>query len=97
MLLHFFAGVKAILSKLGVKDIDSNLATAIRTTVVLIASWLLVLITGVIENIYKISFQTLLFLILSGFSTGVSWIFYFKAIKLGDVNKVAQLIKAVLF
>lgn len=89
-----FAGLTAILSKIGVKDIDSNLATAIRTTVVLIASWILVLITGSITEFTSISLKTFIFLMLSGFSTGASWIFFFKAIKFGDVNKVAPIDKS---
>ena len=90
----FFAGLTAILSKLGVEDIDSNLATAIRTTIVLLVSWVLVLITGTIKEINLVTSKTLVFLMLSGFSTGASWIFYFKAIKFGNVNKVAPIDKS---
>lgn len=90
----FFAGLTAILSKLGVEDVDSNLATAIRTTVVLFVSWILIIITGSIKEIILVDKKTLLFLALSGFSTGASWIFYFKAIKFGHVNKVAPIDKS---
>ncbi|WP_099203650.1 EamA family transporter [Miniphocaeibacter massiliensis] len=89
-----FAGITAILSKIGVEDVDSNLATSIRTTVVLISAWILVFITGVVKEISEITTRTLFFLMLSGFSTGASWICYFKAIKLGDVNKVTPIDKS---
>ncbi|RVU54524.1 EamA family transporter [Anaerosphaera multitolerans] len=90
----FFAGVTSILSKIGVKDIDSNLATAIRTTVVLVSAWLLVILTGSINRLTEVSLKTFIFLMLSGFSTGASWIFYFKALKYGDVNKVTPIDKS---
>lgn len=90
----FFAGITAILAKIGIKNTDSNLATAIRTIVILIFSWLMVFIVGSQNMIYQISSQSLLFLILSGLSTGASWLCYFKALQLGDVNKVTPIDKS---
>ena len=90
----FFAGATSILAKIGVKDIDSHVATAIRTIVVLIFSWIMVFIVGSQGTIGNISGKTLTFLILSGFATGASWLCYFKALQLGDVNKVVPLDKS---
>lgn len=90
----FFAGVTSILAKIGVKDIDSHVATAIRTIVVLIFSWIMVFIVGSQGTIGDISGTTLIFLILSGFATGASWLCYFKALQLGDVNKVVPIDKS---
>ena len=90
----FFAGITAILAKIGMQNINSTLATAIRTIVVLAFSWLMVFVVGSQNEISRISGNTLLFLILSGFSTGASWLCYFKALKLGDVNKVAPIDKS---
>ena len=89
-----FAGLTAILAKIGIKNVDSNLATAIRTIVILIFSWLMVFIVGSFETITNISSHTLIFLILSGMATGASWICYFKALQLGDVNKVTPIDKS---
>lgn len=90
----FFAGITAVLSKIGVKDIDSNAATAVRTAVVLILSWIIVFAGGAWKDIANISQKTLTFLILSGLSTGASWLCYFKALQRGDVNKVASVDKS---
>ncbi len=90
----FFAGATSILAKIGVKDIDSHVATAIRTIVVLIFSWIMVFIVGSQGTIGNISGKTLAFLILSGFATGASWLCYFKALQLGDVNKVVPIDKS---
>ena len=90
----FFAGATSILAKIGVKDIDSHVATAIRTIVVLIFSWIMVFIVGSQGTIGNISGKTLTFLILSGFATGASWLCYFKALQLGDVNKVVPIDKS---
>ena len=90
----FFAGATSILAKIGVKDIDSHVATAIRTIVVLIFSWIMVFIIGSQGTIGNISGKTFIFLILSGFSTGASWLCYFKALQLGDVNKVVPIDKS---
>lgn len=89
-----FAGITAILAKCGIKDTDSNLATAIRTAVVLIFAWLMVFITGAFSGITAISGKSLVFLILSGLSTGASWLCYFKALRIGDVNKVTPVDKS---
>lgn len=91
-----FAGLTAILAKIGIKNTDSNLATAIRTVVILIFSWLMVFIVGSFGTISSISSHTLIFLILSGFATGASWICYFKALQQGDVNKVTPIDKSSL-
>lgn len=89
----FFAGVTSILAKCGIKETDSTLATAIRTIVVLLFSWLMVLISGSLSTIGSVDKQTRIFLILSGLSTGASWLCYFKALSLGDVNKVVPIDK----
>ena len=90
----FFAGVTSILAKIGVKDVDSHVATAIRTIIVLIFSWIMVFIIGSQSTIVHIDGKTFLFLILSGLSTGGSWLCYFKALQLGDVNKVVPIDKS---
>jgi len=89
-----FAGLTAILAKIGIKNTDSNLATAIRTIVVLLFSWLMVFVVGSQSTLGDISGRTLLFLVLSGLATGASWLFYFKAMQLGDVNKVTPIDKS---
>lgn len=88
-----FAALTAIFAKVGVKDVNSNLATAIRTTVILILTWGIVLFGQHVNEIKDVSRNTWVFLILSGISTGISWLFYFKAIQLGDVSKVAPIDK----
>lgn len=90
----FFAGVTAILAKIGIKNTDSTAATAIRTIIILIFSWLMAFITGGVHEIGSITGKTLLFLILSGLATGGSWLCYFKALQIGDVNKVAPIDKS---
>lgn len=90
----FFAGITSILAKCGIRKTDSNVATAIRTVVVLLFSWLMVFIVGSQGSIQDISGRTLLFLILSGFATGASWLCYFRALQLGDVNKVVPVDKS---
>lgn len=89
-----FAGITAILAKIGIKNTDSNLATAIRTVVILIFSWLMVVIVGSFNTITGLSTKTIIFLILSGFATGLSWLCYFKALQLGNVNKVTPIDKS---
>ncbi len=89
-----FAGLTAVLAKCGIKNIDSNAATALRTIVVLIFSWLMVFLTGTAGMITVISTKTWLFLILSGLATGASWLCYFKALQNGDVNKVTPIDKS---
>ena len=90
----FFAGITAILAKIGIKNTDSNLATAIRTVVILFFSWLMVFIVGSFNTITSISSKTLIFLILSGLATGLSWLCYFKALQIGNVNKVTPIDKS---
>lgn len=90
----FFAGLTSIFAKCGIKNIDSNLATAIRTVVVVIFSWVMVFITGVSSEIYFITGEMLLYLILSGISTGASWLCYFKALQIGDINKITPIDKS---
>lgn len=89
----FFAGITAILAKCGIEKTNSNVATAIRTVVVLIFAWIIVFLTGVQSQIAKISGRTLLFLILSGLATGASWLCYFHALAHGDINKVVPIDK----
>jgi transporter family protein len=89
-----FAGLTAILSKIGIKNTDSNVATAIRTVVVLLFSCLMVFIVGSQRMLADVSGRTLLFLILSGLATGASWLCYFKALQIGDVNKVTPVDKS---
>ncbi len=90
----FFAGVTSILVKCGIRKTDSTVATAIRTTLVLLFSWLMVFIVGSQDQIGSIGGRTLCFLILSGLCTGASWLCYFKALQLGDVNKVVPIDKS---
>lgn len=89
-----FAGLTAILAKCGIRKTDSTVATAIRTIVVLAFSWLMVFAVGSQGTISEISGKTLLFLVLSGLATGASWLCYFKALQLGDVNKVVPIDKS---
>ena len=90
----FFAGITSILAKCGIKKADSNVATAIRTVVVLVFSWLMVLMTGTWDGIMQIDGRTLLFLILSGLATGASWLCYFRALQNGNINKVVPIDKS---
>lgn len=90
----FFAGITAILAKCGIRKTDSTVATAVRTIVVLAMSFLMVLLVGSIPTIGTISWKSWLFLILSGLSTGASWLYYFRALQLGDVNKVVPIDKS---
>lgn len=94
VLSAFFAGVTAILAKCGIHKTDSDFATALRTVVVLIFSWVMVFIVGSQNTIYQIEPKSLLFLVFSGLATGASWLCYFKALSLGDVNKVAPIDKS---
>ena len=88
-----FAAVTSILAKIGIEGINSNLATAIRTAVVLLMAWGLVFLTGAQAGIRDISQKSMLFLVLSGLATGASWLFYYKAIQMGDVSKVVPIDK----
>ena len=89
-----FAGLTSILAKCGIKKTDSDLATALRTIVVLVFSWLMVFVVGSQTTIADIQPKALIFLILSGFATGASWICYFKALSMGDINKVVPIDKS---
>ena len=89
----FFAGITAILVKIGVEDTDSHLLTALRTIVVLLFSWIMVFVVGSQGTISEVSPKTLLFLCASGITTGASWICYFHALQIGDVNKVVPIDK----
>lgn len=90
----FFAGVTSILAKCGIKKTDSNVATAIRTIVVLIFSWIMVGVAGSFSQIYQVDVKTWVFLILSGLATGASWLCYFRALQIGDINKVVPIDKS---
>ena len=90
----FFAGITAILAKCGIRKTDSDVATAIRTVVVLLFSWLMVLVTGTWSGITEVDGKTLLFLVLSGLATGASWLCYFHALQKGDINKVVPIDKS---
>ena len=94
ILSAFFAGLTSILAKCGIKKTDSDLATAIRTVVVLLFSWVMVFVVGSAGTITSIQPKALLFLILSGLATGASWMCYFKALSVGDVNKVVPIDKS---
>mgnify|MGYP002581768513 FL=1 len=89
-----FAGLTSILAKCGIRKTDSNVATAIRTIVVLIFSWIMVFLVGAQSKIGALSTKTWIFLILSGLATGASWLCYFRALQLGDVNKVVPIDKS---
>ena len=89
-----FAGLTGILAKCGIKNTDSNVATALRTIVVLIFSWIMVFLVGSQNTIGDITLRTLVFLILSGLATGASWLCYFHALQIGDINKVTPVDKS---
>lgn len=93
LLSALFAALTAIFAKIGVKDINSNLATAIRTTFILLLTWSIVLFSGRLNEIKEIDRHTWCFLLLSGLATGLSWLFYFKALQTGDVSRVAPIDK----
>ena len=90
----FFAGITAILAKCGIRRTDSTVATAVRTCVVLVFSWAMVLLTGTGGQLFHLQGRALLFLLLSGLATGASWLCYFKALQLGDINKVVPIDKS---
>ena len=89
-----FAGLTSILAKCGIKNTDSDVVTAMRTLVVLVFSWVMVLVVGSIGGITEISGRSLVFLLLSGAATGASWLCYFRALSIGDVNKVVPIDKS---
>jgi transporter family protein len=93
LLSAVFAALTAIFAKVGVKNVNSDLATAIRTVVILVIAWLIVAARGEVKAITELSRENWIFLALSGIATGCSWIFYFKALSIGDVSKVAPIDK----
>lgn len=93
ILSSVFAALTSILAKVGITGVDSNLATALRTTVVLVMAWLMVFITNTQSGITEISKKSFIFLVLSGLATGASWLCYYKAIQLGEVSKVVPIDK----
>ncbi|MBS5936769.1 EamA family transporter [Clostridium sartagoforme] len=93
LLSALFAALTSILAKIGIENINSNLATAIRTVVVLVMAWGIVLINGSINQIGNITQKSWIFLILSGIATGLSWLFYYKALQMGDASKVVPIDK----
>ncbi|MDO4363335.1 MAG: EamA family transporter [Clostridia bacterium] len=93
LLSAVFAALTSILAKIGIEDVDSNLATAIRTVVVVGMSWLMVFITNAQSGITNIGKKSWIFLVLSGLATGASWLCYYKAIQMGDVSKVVPIDK----
>jgi transporter family protein len=93
LLSALFAGATAILAKIGVAEINSNLATAIRTTVILLFTWTIALATIRSSEVWVIGRRTWIFLVLSGIATGLSWLCYFRALQLGEVSKVAPIDK----
>ena len=94
VLSALFAGLTAVLAKCGIKNTDSDIATALRTIVVLLFSWIMVFIVGSANTITQIDSKSIVFLILSGIATGASWICYFKALSVGDINKVVPVDKS---
>lgn len=93
LLSAFFAALTAILAKIGIKDVDSNLATAIRTVVILVFAWGIVAAQGTLKQLPTLNSKTIIFLVLSGLATGASWLCYFHALKFGPASKVAPLDK----
>lgn len=96
LLSALFAAVTAILAKIGIKNVDSNLATAVRTVVILVFAWGIVWFQGTGKQLASISKFSLLFLILSGIATGLSWLFYFRALQMGKASQVAPIDKLSL-
>jgi bacterial/archaeal transporter family protein len=93
LLSAFFASLTAIFAKIGITNVNSNLATAIRTVVILVVAWGIVFARGETKGLANLSKQNVVFLIISGIATGLSWIFYFKALQLGKVSQVAPVDK----
>lgn len=93
ILSAIFTALTAIFAKIGIKNVDSNLATAIRTCVILLITWGIVFASNSINGVKELTKMNWLFLILSGVATGLSWLFYFKALQLGDASKVAPIDK----
>ncbi len=96
LLSAVFAALTAIFAKVGIDGVDSNLATAIRTVVILVLAWCIAFFSGATDKISHLTKHNWLFLVLSGIATGLSWVFYFKALQMGDVSKVAPIDKLSL-
>ena len=96
LLSAFFAALTTIFAKIGIKDVNSDLATAIRTIVILIIAWGIVIGRGQLGGLTTLSRQTMIFLVLSGIATGLSWLFYFRALQIGDASLVAPIDKSSL-
>ena len=96
LLSAFFAALTTIFAKIGIKDVNSDLATAIRTIVILIIAWGIVIGRGQLGGLATLSRQTMIFLVLSGIATGLSWLFYFRALQIGDASLVAPIDKSSL-
>lgn len=94
LLSALFAALTSILAKIGINGVDSNLATAIRTVVVLVMAWGLVFMTGVQKQISNIGARSWLFLVLSGIATGLSWLFYYRALQMGNASRVVPIDKS---
>lgn len=94
LLSALFAALTSILAKIGISGIDSNLATAIRTAVVLVMAWGIVFMTGVQKQISNIGTRSWVFLVLSGLATGLSWLFYYRALQMGDASRVVPIDKS---
>lgn len=97
LLSALFAGVTAILAKIGVTGVDSNLATAVRTTVVLVFTWSIAFVTSKPAAVFELNRRTWVFLVLSGLATGISWLCYFRALQLGEASRVAPVDKLSVF
>lgn len=93
LLSAVFAAATSILAKIGISGVDSNTATAIRTTVILVLAWGIVIGTGHLHDVLTISRRSMIFLVLSGLATGASWLFYFRALQLGDASRVVPIDK----
>jgi transporter family protein len=93
LLSALFAGITAILAKMGVTGVDSNLATAVRTTVILVFAWSVFFVTAPVRNLFQLNGRNWVFLVLSGFATGLSWLCYFRALQLGQASRVAPVDK----
>jgi len=96
LLSAFFAALTAILAKIGIKNVDSNLATAVRTLVIIVFAWAIVFFQGTYKQLSSISQFSFVFLVLSGIATGLSWLFYFRALQLGEASQVAPIDKLSL-
>ena len=94
LLSAVFAALTSILAKIGITGIDSNLATAIRTAVVLVMAWVIVFMTGVQKQVTNIGTRSWVFLVLSGLATGLSWLFYYRALQMGDASRVVPIDKS---